>query len=164
MRSAIAQGCKIGIIAGTDNHEARPGQVDGGWGDSPGGMIGVWAEELTRESIFSALFNRHCYGVSNMARIILHFQLNGAMMGSEVELPATAPRKLVIRVQGTAPIEDVQIIKNGRPWYSWKGSGHEFDALYVDDAESNSIVSYYVTVLQKDGEMAWSSPIWVRPV
>ncbi|MCG2770283.1 MAG: DUF3604 domain-containing protein [Anaerolineae bacterium] len=162
VRSAIAGGCKVGIVAGTDNHEARPGQVDGGWGDSPGGMIGVWAQELTRDSIFEALFNRHCYGVSNMARVILEFRLNGAMMGSELELPADTRRELAIHVQGTAPIEDVQIIKNGRPWYSLKGGGYDVDAVYVDHEEPGLVDSYYVTILQEDGEMAWSSPIWVH--
>jgi len=161
VRSAIAGGCKVGIVAGTDNHEARPGQVYGGWGDSPGGMIGVWAQELTRDSIFTALFNRHCYGVSNMARIILDFQLNGAMMGSELELSTDTPRELTIHVQGTAPIEDVQIVKNGRPWYALKGGGYGVDAVYVDHEEPSAVDSYYVTILQKDGEMAWSSPIWV---
>jgi len=164
VRSAIGAGCRLGIVAGTDNHEARPGQVDGGWGDSPGGMIGVWASELTRDSVFDALYERHCYGVSNMARIVLEFNLNGATMGSEVMLPRGARRHILVRVKGTTEIEDVQIIKNGKPWYSAKlrGNRGSGEISYVDDEPPTMVDSYYVTVTQKDGEMAWSSPIWVQ--
>lgn len=164
VRWAIAHGCRLGIVAGTDNHEGRPGQVDGGWGDSPGGMIGVWAAGLTREDIFDALFSRRCYGVSNMARIVLEFRLNHAPMGSELRLTTGEQRRLDVRVQGTAPIEDIQIIKNGRPWRAWKlrGNRGSGEVAHVDDEEPGEMDSYYVTILQRDGEMAWSSPIWVQ--
>jgi hypothetical protein len=163
VRSAIRSGCRMGIVAGTDNHESRPGQVDGGWGGSPGGMIGVWATELTREGVFDALYNRHCYGVSNMARIALRFELNGNIMGSEIHLPAPALRELRVEVKGTSEIEDIQIIKNGLPWHFSKIRGHRCDGVLevADDEEPSDSDSYYVTVLQRDGEMAWSSPIWV---
>ena len=162
VRSAIAQGVRLGIIAGTDNHEGRPGQADGGWGDSPGGMIGVWATELTRDAIFEALYNRRCYGVSNMARIILDVRLNGAPMGSELDLEPGAPRQISIRAQGTTAIADIQIIKNGRAWRAYRSSGSRFECTQTDDEPPAQTDSYYVTVFQNDGEMAWSSPIWVH--
>ena len=163
VRSAIARGIKVGIVAGTDNHEARPGQVDGGWGNSPGGMIGVWATELTRDAIFDALYNRRCYGVSNMSRMVLDFRLAGEPMGSELALRPYRKRELAISVLGTAHIEDVQIIKNGSPWRAFKSPGSRFEHIEVDDEPAVMTDSYYVTVLQRDGEMAWSSPIWVQP-
>jgi hypothetical protein len=162
VRHAIARGCKVGMVAGTDNHEARPGQMDGGWGDSPGGMIGVWARELTREAVFEALYNRHCYGVSNMSRMIVEFRINGALMGSELTLSATQGRELTITVHGTQPIREVQIIKNGKPWVFLRGGESRSHCAITDDEVPTLCDSYYVRIVQIDGEIAWTSPIWIN--
>jgi hypothetical protein len=138
-----------------------PDQIDGGWGDSPGGMIGVWARESTREAIFEALYNRHCYGVSNMSRMIVEFRINGALMGSEITLPADHARELTITVHGSQPIREVQIVKNGKPWHFLRGGEQVFSCALSDEEAVTPCDSYYVRVVQIDGETAWTSPVWV---
>ena len=48
-----------------------------------GALTGVWAEALTREALFEALWARRCFA-TNGARVMLDVRVNGMPMGSEV--------------------------------------------------------------------------------
>ena len=64
-------------------HAGRPGNSD--WlrvcRGYPGGLVAVYAPELTREAIWDALWHRRCYATTGK-RIILEFSVDGEPMGS----------------------------------------------------------------------------------
>ena len=83
-------------------------------------------------------------------------------MGSEVNWPASkGPIPIVFRSICCDKIDRVEIIRNGVPILREKGEG-VFIQLLIEDPEPQKNTSwYYARVLQKDGNMAWSSPVWV---
>jgi len=96
------QGVQVGVVASTDDHLGYPGA----YGE---GLVGVYAEALTRESIMEALKARRTYGVSG-DRIELDVRLNGHWMGETI--PSTAARKIRVRVQGKDVIDRVEVLRN----------------------------------------------------
>lgn len=160
----LEKGYRLGFIAGSDTHTSQPGysnrlRLKNGW---HGGYACVWAERFDREGIFKALWERRCYGTTG-ARIILEFELNGAPMGSELSMVENEFRELWIHVEGTEKVDHVAIIKNGRLAQRIEGSDESFDGRWTDTAGAERDTDYYyVRVRQVDGELAWSSPIWVE--
>jgi hypothetical protein len=110
----LKRGYQVGMVGGGDDHLAHPG-YSGLWNQplgmlQPTGLAGVLAPEKTSNAIFDNLHERHVYA-TNGDRIIMTGAVNGTMMG---ERAAFSPRRVIeSRIIGTAPIEAVQIIKNG---------------------------------------------------
>jgi hypothetical protein len=123
-----------------------------------GGLTAVFAKTLSREDVFDALYNRRCYGTTG-ARILLEFSINGNIMGAELKT-STIPQIFVI-VAGTQPIVKIDLIRNNKTIFTYSGSGTNESFHFSDQTIEKGDNYYYVRVIQKDDEMAWSSPIWV---
>src|SRR5690606_34136385 len=96
----------VGVMANSDGHKGRPGCEGPGAGEFGigGGLTCVLAESLTREAVFEALRQRHCYGTTG-ARMDLSFSVNGAVMGSV--LPPSDVYRVEARVATVAPLEEL---------------------------------------------------------
>jgi hypothetical protein len=121
-------GRRIGFTAGTDDHYGYPGS----YGE---GLTGVYAESLTRESVFEALRQRHVYAVTG-DRIRLSFTLGRNMMGDI--LPRDTERLLRFEVCGLGPIDYVELVKNGAPAARWTSSAANACAANGPAAEGTS--------------------------
>jgi len=108
----LSQGWEVGFIGSSDNHHEHPGLTDTGttFHTELGGLAAVMAKEKTTDALFSALRHIRAYATGSR-RIILDARLNDAPMGTR--LPAGNDRSLSCRVMGTAPIERIDVIKNG---------------------------------------------------
>ena len=168
IRSALLSGIHYGIVGGSDNHNARPGARKFPGKENlnmdAGGLTCVIAKELTREGIFSAIKGRSCYATTS-ARIFLDFTLAGKPMGKV--LPTGTPVKGTFRVHGADIIDQVTIFrgdilrKEFKTILSIKPAVLDVTGDWSDPSPVSKAV-YYLRVIQKDGEMAWSSPIWVE--
>ncbi|MCD6318128.1 CehA/McbA family metallohydrolase, partial [Candidatus Aerophobetes bacterium] len=157
IQKAWEKGHRLGVIASSDTHTGTPG-------NEGEGLAAVWAHDLTRESLFEAFRQRRCYGTTG-ARIIMDFRLNNCMMGESLNLKNNKSRKISIFVAGTAPIEKIEVLKNNRVAYVHPGYGSVENFDWIDNSVKELLSwggeFYYVRVVQVDGEMAWSSPIWI---
>lgn len=102
--AGLSAGHRFGFIGSTDHHSAHPGSY--GYGRAM-----VWADELTREGIWSAIRERRTYCVTG-DRIMLAVSLDGAPMGSDVV--ADGVRRFDIAVRGGSSIDYVELVRNGQ--------------------------------------------------
>ena len=119
-------------------------------------MLNLW--ELTREAVFDALHDRRCYATTGEP-IVLGFSCEGNVMGSE--LPAGSPAAFECFARGTSRIEKMMVIKNGQAVVSFPVDMVEEERTWVDPDPGEGPAYYYLKVMQRDGELAWSSPIWI---
>ena len=164
-QDALARGYRLGVIGSSDSHDTHAGHTPyGSWRSAP--LAAVYAKELTRDAIFEAMWNRQCYATSG-ARIILDVTINGFPMGSEIGLDCgkTDAFSVRTRVIGTERIDKIEVIRNNREIHTSRPEGKtaEFELNErISDLGGASEVFYYVRVSQEDGEMAWSSPIFLQ--
>jgi len=104
LRAFLARGVHVGVTASTDNHSGYPGAYREG-------LVGIYANELTREGVFEALRARRSFAVTG-DRIALDFRVNGHWMG-EI-LPETPKRQITIAAKGWDEIASIELVKNGR--------------------------------------------------
>lgn len=168
VETILRRGYKFGVIASGDNHQGQPAQK--GLTQSKyaqlthtNGIAGVWAESLSRESIWKALLARSCFATTG-ARIYLRFSANGANMGST--LNRTNEIIFNYEVRGTDELKAVEIVSNlrGTPYAIEKPTSDNCLGSYKIKLQENDLSHmyyFYLRIKQTDGEWAWSSPIWV---
>lgn len=149
---------KLGFIGSSDGHDCMPGNSP--WGKYMNGLVAVFTRELSREAVFAAICKRRCYATTN-SRILGYFYINGQMMGSEIKSDRSNILNISVKLYGTGSIENVDIVRNGEIIYSISGNGRKLTFDYKDTPEKSGHNYYYVRMKQKDGEMAWLSPIFV---
>ncbi len=162
---ALGRGYRLGFVGGGDIHDGRPGdelhslQEPDQWRLlRRQGIMGVWASELTRQAIFGALRRRRVFATTNV-RMLLRFGINGHPMGSEIRV--AGQRKLLIRAASEVDIHQAEVIRNGEVLASHQPDDGRV-SWQLEDGGSLPVDWYYVRLTRKDGQMAWSSPIWVE--
>ena len=84
-------------------------------------------------------------------------------MGDEFQL-AGQPT-LEIRGLGTAAITKLDVIRNNRYVFSSAPNRETLALKWTDsDPSTESVSYYYVRIQQADGNLAWSSPMWIHPL
>jgi hypothetical protein len=109
----LQNGYELGFIAASDDHRSKPGRAPGLFFApqvQPGGLAAAIAPKKTGDAIFDALRSRSAYATSG-GRVLLDARLNGSVMGTHQ--PSSAKRAIAGRVSGTAPIDRIDVIKNG---------------------------------------------------
>jgi hypothetical protein len=98
------QGHVFGIVGSTDHHNAFPGSYGVG-------RLGVWAESLTRDSIWDAISKRRTYALTG-DRIELAFSANGHLMGNIC--PPDTERWIEVAVSGGSSIDYIEVLHNNQ--------------------------------------------------
>jgi hypothetical protein len=147
---ALAKGLRLGVIASSDHWSTHISYAC------------ILSEELSREALLDAMKRRHAYGATDNIVLDFRAEAGGAsyIMGDVIRSD-TVPR-LKIRAIGTDAITQLVIVKNNRFIYTGTPNSRRVDLDFTDREFSPGGSFYYVRVLQEDGQLAWSSPIWVE--
>jgi hypothetical protein len=97
-----------------------------------------------------------------MIRMFIDFKINGYSMGREIEV-SNSLLELTILVAGTDILKNVEVWKYDQ--LGWRCSwSSDPSSWYLERTISDTVnerTIYYLRVQQVDGNMGWSSPIWV---
>ncbi|PJD97080.1 MAG: DUF3604 domain-containing protein [Parachlamydia sp.] len=176
IQKALQNNYRFGFVAGgLDDRGVYADFFRGDQTQYSPGLTGIIAQEHSRAALAEALYKRSCYATTG-ERIIVGLYLAGQPMGSELD--TSEKHGLMINrhisgyVAGTKPLKSVEIIRNGTVIHTLKSDTYFLNFTYDDMTplakacitpkdKKPPFVYYYLRVIQEDGNMAWSSPIWV---
>lgn len=150
----LQRGLRFGFVACSDGHGLL-------WHHGVGrkrdpfrcGLTGIQARGRTRADVFEALRSRRCFATSG-AKIALDLRVNGAPMGSEIA--AGGPVEVRAAADGTDAIRRLELVGP-----SGVLAGQDGSDAHVELSVRVAAPFVYARVEQIDGEMAWTSPIWI---
>ncbi len=176
VQKALARGHRFGFVAGgyddrgcySDLYDAKQTQYSEG-------LTAILAKEHTKASLAEAIQTRSCYATTGK-RIVIAMHIAGFGMGSELDTKNRPGlefnRHITGYCIGTAPFQEIVIIRNGSVFRKLDVQGDQID-FTIDDTDLLGSIAlqpspdkppfayYYLRALQTDGHIAWSSPIWI---
>jgi hypothetical protein len=176
IQKALQRNFRFGFVAGgLDDRGAYADLFESDQDQYSPGLTAIAAPTHSRESLAEALYQRSCYATTG-ERIIVGLYLAGIPMGKEISTAEKRGlginRHLSGYVAGTTKLQKVEIIRNGKVIKTFEPDQYYLNFTYddmtplekisIDAKDKKPLFSYYyLRVVQEDGHMAWSSPIWV---
>jgi hypothetical protein len=176
VQEGLGIGWKVGFTGGGDKHCSHPGDdVRSGFPplNYKPGLTGVWSGRNCREEIWRSLRERRCFATTG-ARMLLRMSVNGHPMGSEFNMDGGGKRSIHLTASGTDNISSVELVRNNEVFAMAEPGQldvklHWIDRKPFDEValpstkwSKNPFIFYYLRVRQVDGEMGWTSPVWVE--
>jgi hypothetical protein len=174
--NALKNNCRFGFVAGgLDDRGIYENFYENGQLQYSPGLTAILSTDQTKDALVSALTRRSCYATTG-ARIIVGLNIAGTSMGGELNTKAkpglVINRHIIGYVAGTAPLKEVALVRNGKVIHTFPIKDFTLDFAFDDTEHLSKFVLpgtgekphfafYYLRVTQKDGHIAWSSPIWI---
>ncbi len=148
--NAWAKGYKLGVQSSSDHVSTHTSYAC------------ILVEDFTRQGLLDAMRKRHAYAATD--NIVVDYRVateEGVLLMGDIGATKSQPR-LIVKVLGTAPIRHIDLIKNNTYIHKVSPDSREVSFEYVDRAMEPGENYYYIRVEQADGQLAWSSPVWVK--
>ena len=143
---AWKRGHKLGVIASSDHVSTHISYAM------------VYSQEASRKGLLEAIRRRHTYGATD--NIILEVRMGEHFMGDEFRTGVALP--VVVKSRGTALIERVDLLKDGEVTHSIQPGQATVEWEFPETNFDLQPHYYYIRLLQEDGMIAWSSPMFVN--
>ena len=150
--NALARGLKLGVQASSDHISTHTSYA----------MIYTPSNE--RGAIVESMRQRHAYAATDNILVDFEAESSGGarhLMGDAFVDPDGEP-KLIAKIEGTDKIKQIDLIRNNQFVYTQSPDGKSVAFTYSDRSPVAGESYYYLRVMQVDGNLAWSSPIWIK--
>ncbi|MCB1225774.1 MAG: hypothetical protein KDK99_08205 [Verrucomicrobiales bacterium] len=149
-QKALAVGHKLGVFACSDHISTHTS------------FGGVYVEEITREGIIAGFTARRTCAATD--KIFIQLSSGDHLMGEVFSHTKGEPIALDIHIEGTAPLTRVTVVRNEIDLHVIQpaAKGHSVDLQWTDAAPLAGENRYYLRIEQADGNMGWSSPLWIK--
>ncbi|HLJ95285.1 MAG TPA: hypothetical protein VKU02_19055 [Gemmataceae bacterium] len=118
----------------------------------------VLAERPDRASILDAIKRRHTYGATD--NILVDLRSGPHIQGDEFQTRSAPVLSMLVR--GTADLDKIDVLKDSQVVATLQPQGSRYEGTWTDPRPESGTHYYYIRVLQKDGEIAWASPMWIE--
>ncbi len=143
--NAWAKGIKLGVQSSSDHVSTHISYA------------AFFVDSIDRHAILRAAKARRAFAATD--NIVIDFRMGGHFMGES--FTAAGPVEAEARVEGTGPIARVVLVKNNNVIYAAPGTAPQLRFTFTDRDAASGESYYYLRVEQQDGQLGWSSPIWV---
>lgn len=144
---ALLKGIRIAFEASSDH-----------WGTHMA-YTNVWVTDRTREGLLEAIRKRRVYGSTE--NILADVRCGNHFMGEEFRV--TDAPVISVKLWGTTDFARVYIIKDDQYVHSVAPHAKYVSFAWKDMNSAKGATSYYyVRGEQKDGELVWVSPMWIK--
>ncbi|MGN0351275.1 MAG: hypothetical protein ACI4ES_06440 [Roseburia sp.] len=153
----LSTGWHVAPTNGQDNHK-------GSWGDANTARTVVLTEDFTEEGLYEAMTARHVYSTEDQNLSVLYY-LDETLQGGIIEGydADTVSISVSLSDEDSEELGYVYVIgENGTVLYqSDYLNGNTAD---IEATLDNTSAYYYVKVIEKDGDIAVTAPVWVDDV
>ncbi len=143
--NALGKGYQLGFEASSDHISTHIS------------FTNLWVTAPTRTAILEAMRSRRIYGSTD--NIVADFRSGSHFMGESFS--TSTPPVFRVRLWGTAPFQNVVVVKDNNVVYSVSGDRVIAFSWQDQTAAKGKTSYYYVRGLQTDGQIVWVSPMWV---
>ncbi len=150
----LAMGWHVAPTNNQDNHGRR-------WGDSNTHRSVILTNDFTEAGLYRAMSQRRVYATEDQ-NLTIYYYLNGALMGDIIQ---TNDAKVHITADISDPngerISTVSVIgENGLTVQTYTVTG---SSCKLDVTIDNTQPFYYLKIVEADGDIAVTAPVWVEP-
>jgi hypothetical protein len=143
---ALQNGQRTGFIGSSDSHRAVPGLG--------GALTGIYAEELTQESLFEAYQARRLIATQGHF-VAMELRVGDCFIGQEGQCEG-APR-ITARVDAPERIEWVQVIRDGKPIHRASPGGRTW-SIEMKDRDVSAGTHFYFLRVKLVGDPSFNTP------
>lgn len=142
----LMRGHEFGIIASSDHLSTSAS------------FACVWTDKFSREGIFRAMQARRTFGAT--AKIVLKVTCGNHWMGEKFSTEETPV--INVEVEGTDKIISAEFFMDGKSAKLFPGKRARENFTFTPEKLEPGQHIFYIRIKQADGNMAWSSPMWIN--
>ena len=121
----------------------------------------VWSAKGGEEPIFRAMQARRTYGATAKMRLV--FRAGEHWMGERVDVAAMPEFAYEVDGEFGAELDRIDVVRDGEVVRTIEGEGgNRMAGTFRLEGDFGPKTWVYIHALQRNGEQAWSSPIWLE--